>query len=354
MPHEAEVVVIGAGLAGLTAAASLQASGVDVVCLEARERVGGRASSVGGWLDLGATWFWDGQAAIAETVAALGLATYPQVLDGDALIERAPGEALRMDGNPIDRPGRRLREGMQSVPLALARSLTVKTSAPVRSITFRADSLAEVATDDETYVASTVLLAVPPRLAVESIDFQPALPPGVVDAARAVHTWMSDTVKVVARYATAFWRDAGWAGAALSHAGPFCEFHDHSGPEANQAALFGFAPAARLGGAAQDEIVERFCGHVERLWGPGAPAPLEVHVADWSADGYTTAGVATSSTAWYYGTPLLRLPHFGGRLVFCSTETAPAFPGYLEGAVLAGRRAAGQAQEHLAGVGRQA
>ncbi len=202
MPHEAEVIVIGAGLAGLTAAASLQASGVDVVCLEARERVGGRASSVGGWLDLGATWFWDGQAAIAETVAALGLATYPQVLDGDALIERAPGEALRMDGNPIDRPGRRLREGMQSVPLALARSLAVKTSAPVRSITFRADSLAEVATDDETYVASTVLLAVPPRLAVESIDFQPALPPGVVDAARAVHTWMSDTVKVVARYAS--------------------------------------------------------------------------------------------------------------------------------------------------------
>lgn len=341
----ADVVVVGAGVAGLVATTALHERGVRVVCLEARERVGGRAASVSGWMDLGATWFWDGQAAIAETVASLGLATYPQVLDGDALTEQADGVA-RLDGNPIDRPGWRVREGMQAVPVGLARRLPegmVRTSAAVTAVAFTNDGGVRVSTDAETYTASMVLLAVPPKPAVESIVFEPALPSALVEAARAVHTWMSDTVKVLARYERPFWREAGLAGAALSHVGPFCEFHDHSGPEAGQAALFGFAPAARLGNAASDEVVAQFTAHVERLWGPRAPEPLEVHVADWSADPFTSTGPSQPSTAWYYGTPVLRLPQVGGRLTFGSTETGPAFPGYLEGAVLAGRRAAGQA-----------
>ena len=141
-----------------------------------------------------------------------------------------------------------------------------------------------------------------------------------------------------------FWRDAGLAGAALSHAGPFCEFHDHSGPNGDQAALFGFAPAARLGGASPEEIAVGFERHVLRLFGPSAPAPDELLIADWSNDPFTAAGdAATPSRSWYHGTPVLRLPHIDNRLIFASTETASAFAGYLEGAVLAGRRAAEQA-----------
>ena len=199
-----------------------------------------------------------------------------------------------------------------------------------------------------TFVASTALLAVPPKLAVESIAFEPALPPALVDAAQAVHTWMSDTVKVLARFEEPFWREGGLAGAALSHVGPFCEFHDHSGPEPGQAALFGFAPAARLGGASRDETATQFKAQVDRLWGPNAPEPLELHVADWSADPFTSTSPARPSAGWYYGTPVLRLPQIDGRLIFGSSETGPAFPGYLEGAVLAGRRAAGQALDRRA------
>jgi polyamine oxidase len=53
------VVIIGAGIAGLTVANALRRAGVDCVVLEARDRAGGRLRTVdlGGWpVDLGGSW----------------------------------------------------------------------------------------------------------------------------------------------------------------------------------------------------------------------------------------------------------------------------------------------------------
>ncbi len=58
-----DVVVVGGGLAGLTAADALHGAGLSVAVLEARRSIGGRVKTLvpeglgeRAWFDLGATW----------------------------------------------------------------------------------------------------------------------------------------------------------------------------------------------------------------------------------------------------------------------------------------------------------
>ncbi|MGD2042306.1 MAG: FAD-dependent oxidoreductase, partial [Acidimicrobiia bacterium] len=57
-----DVIVVGAGVAGLTAASQLNTAGLDVVVLEARDRIGGRThtQTLGdATVDMGAAWLHD-------------------------------------------------------------------------------------------------------------------------------------------------------------------------------------------------------------------------------------------------------------------------------------------------------
>jgi monoamine oxidase len=82
-PEPRNVLVIGAGLAGLAAAQSLQKAGHRVQVLEARERIGGRIWTSQQWadapLDLGATWIHgttgNPLSAIARSIPATLLQT---------------------------------------------------------------------------------------------------------------------------------------------------------------------------------------------------------------------------------------------------------------------------------------
>ena len=100
-----DVVVVGAGLAGLCAATRLVRAGLDVIVLEARDRVGGRTHTEswasGARVDLGAQWVGPRHSALLALADELGCATFPTYDDGMSL-EYAGGAMHRFAGDLPD------------------------------------------------------------------------------------------------------------------------------------------------------------------------------------------------------------------------------------------------------------
>jgi monoamine oxidase len=88
--READVVVVGAGIAGLIAARDLVHAGKEVVVLEARDRVGGRVLNHeladGTVVELGGQWIGPTQLRMAKLTAELGLETFPTYNSGEHLV----------------------------------------------------------------------------------------------------------------------------------------------------------------------------------------------------------------------------------------------------------------------------
>lgn len=80
-PKKADVVVVGAGLAGLSAARAIAHAGHSVVVLEARERVGGRTwnrpITGGAYIDAGAEFVGPTQDRIKALAKSVGVETFP-------------------------------------------------------------------------------------------------------------------------------------------------------------------------------------------------------------------------------------------------------------------------------------
>lgn len=447
----ADVIVVGAGFAGLTAARELVRRDVSTLVLEARDRVGGRVLShpIGGGqvIDVGAQWTGPGQDRMIALGEEMGVPSFPTPGAGMKGVDYTDGVRTEHEGDlpemdpvalgevlnafrtltqmseeiPPDTPwtapharewdaqtfqgwmhanvqstiakkriqtaieavyavephdlsllfmlwyaktgnsimnlvsteggaqADRYDGGAQLVAIRAAEKLgdRVHLSHPVRRITQNGDSVV-VEGDGYSAKAKRVIVSIPPALAGR-IDYEPAMPSMRDQLTQRAP--MACVTKVHVLYDEPFWRDEGLSGRVVSDMAPVRVSFDNTPKSGSPGALVTFIEGGdgrRYANATTEERREAVVDCFERYFGPKAAKPADYIEKDWPADPWSRGcygAVLPAGTLVSVGSAL-REPV--GLIHWAGTETATVFPGYMDGAVRSGERAAAEVLELLA------
>ena len=360
-----EVLIVGAGLSGMRLAQLLQQQGTNYLLLDARPRAGGRIVSQsmceGPELDngdhrydLGPSWVWPNQPRIGKLTKQFGIKLYPQYDQGTLVYQDQFG-SIDTTINAAPMAGSlRPQGGQQSIIDHLYSELEAERvwlNYTVQSLTLESGGvIAKCLTSSgtDTIQARRVVLAVPPRLVANSINFFPKLMPEQTQAMHDIHTWMAGQSKITAVYSRPFWRDHGLSGDGVSRIGPLSEIHDASPEDGSQGALFGFVGwSAQQRKTVGKDMIPQAISQLQQMFGPQAAQPLQVSLQDWAVDPLT----ATAADCHQHEHPQFGLPPqlegvWNGRIMFSSAEMAEVFGGLVEGALEAAEAAFNDLMEY--------
>ncbi len=346
---QTDILIIGGGLSGLALAYKLHKSSRSFHLVEARNRLGGRVHAhlfkdkhKETYYDLGPAWFWPGQLRIDNLIDELRLEKFNQYSTGALSYEDNTGYVQRGKGISSMEGSYRLKGSLNALINALAANIPrEKISLGLRARKICKDDVIAShlihRTGQTTKINSNkVVLALPPRIAADSIDFKPKLSLSHLKAMNDIPTWMAGHAKVMAIYEHAFWRDQGLSGDAISRRGPMVEIHDASPPSGGPYALFGFigVPANHRKGH-ETALLDAAKAQLIRVFGNAANTPLDLILQDWALEDETATALDHEGLSHHpnYGRPSILKNLWDSRLILGSTETAPTFGGYLEGAL---------------------
>lgn len=335
-----KVVIIGAGLTGLTLAYYLKKHNVDTVVLEARSRIGGRIHTLYtdqfAPVELGATWLGKKHTSLSALLKELGLSTFVQILGSTAIYEpisTSPPQLVQLP--PNDEPSFRIKGGSSLLINTLRAKLGEKQvllNQAVKSINSR-DKEVIVTTNSDQFSSNFVVSTLPPYLLSKTIKITPPMPEALDEIVQQTHTWMGESIKIAIRYAKPFWRAAHISGTIFSNVGPITEFYDHSDADDNYYALKGFMNGAYQS-ATQDQRMAAILKQLNRLIGPESSEYMSYHEAVWAHEPYTyhpyTQAILPHQNN---GHKIFNQPILNNRFIISGSETAGTFPGYMDGAV---------------------
>lgn len=351
-----DTVIVGGGLCGLALAKTLHEQGRAFALYEARSRLGGRilsvpSSTTGMALDLGPTWFWpDTQPRIGKLVAELELEHFAQHDTGSVLQlsdhDKRP-DTLRV--NDLHGGAQRLAGGMAALVDALAKGLPAdalhlqQELIAVRDLGAQVELLFRCGATTSSVRARQVVLAMPPRLLDERVQFEPMLDKAMRAALQSTPTWMADKAKVVVTYEQAFWRAAGESGNAfVTHEqvvlGEIFDACDATGKQAALGGFFALTPQFRTS-FHPENMPMLISSQLVQVFGPQAEHGAQ-HLQDWATEPFTCGTLDQMPQDGHpeYGNPQLRRSLWNNKLFLGGSETAGYGGGYMEGALEAAVR----------------
>ncbi len=339
------IVIIGAGLSGLLTAFRLKKEGIPFKIVEARNRIGGRINTVLGTdeapVEMGATWLQNHHQNLIALLHELGLHAFEQFMDETVLFQQQANSPVQLMTIGKQSPSYRIAGGTSNLINTLYNTLDsedIVLNQRVTKIIFHENSVQVIA--DETFEASHVVLAIPPKLWVKRILFEPNLPDDLITIAEQTQTWMEDSIKVALTFNQPFWQEGNVPATFFSNAGPITEFYDHSNVERTKFALCGFMNSS-FKNLSCDERRSLALSQLKSAFGEKVESFLDYQECVWSQEQYTFEADQHSLIPHQNnGNPVFRKTYFNNRLLISSSESAEESPGYMEGAVDAGNRTA--------------
>jgi len=334
-----DVIIIGAGLTGLTLARLLVDNGQNVLVLEARDRVGGRihthTTSDGAEVEMGATWFFPHFNNLHKSMKSMNLGLMEQYMKGYTLQEGSAGSTPRKfyEGGSSDMF--RIKGGTSNLVTTLYNKIghdKVELSQIVKEIK-KIDGGVEVVTKDSCFTAKRLVTTIPPQLLAHTVQFNPPLPNEVKQVISNTHTWMGGSMKGAITYAKPFWKEAGNSGALYSYAGPFVQMYDQTSTDGKRFALVGFMDE-KISSLPYEERKKKVTDQLVRVFGNEAREPIDYKYTYWADEEFTMPKNAGRLSAHKNnGHQVYRTPHLGGTVYIAGTETSSQAGGYMEGAI---------------------
>ncbi len=241
--------------------------------------------------------------------------------------------------------------GIAQLAAQLAKELAqeIQLRAPVAAIDQEGDDGLRLSYGcGEQRRAAAAVVAIPPPLRL-GIRFSPALPPDWT--ALLQRSPMGSMVKMLAIYREPFWRRQGLNGLGIGNL-PTLELCVDSSPPGGPGVLAGFIAGERAWRWQRLSAAERRQAVLKDLvswWGPEAAEPQELVLHNWNEESWSTGAFTSFLTpgTWTSYGPVWQQAH--GRVVWAGTEAASRWPGYFEGAIEAGLKAADQVRQLLGG-----